>query len=93
MVETNSGVSAFVLAGWVSYATRLRYPPAPPASSSAMEEGVAWGTGATSKLRQPHNVPFILLGAGVSTVALRSLAGGTMSFPLLRSPPPHTHHP
>jgi ammonia channel protein AmtB len=67
VVETNSGVSAFVLAGWVSYATRRRYPPAPASSSSDVEEGVAWGSGATSKLRQPHDVPFILLGAGVST--------------------------
>ena len=71
MVETNSGVSAFVLAGLVSYATRRQLrqqqqPPSPAAGAAAPAlEEEAWGAGATSKLRQPHNVPFILLGAGL----------------------------
>jgi Amt family ammonium transporter len=73
VVETNSGVSAFVLAAWVSWATRRATAAAAPRkvggaaapSESAADHEAAEAPWLVLKARKPHNVPFILLGAGL----------------------------
>ena len=84
VVETNSGVSAFVLAAWVSWeVARARRADADADAADESgdgaallaEEGVrspaparggAWSGGALNRAnRAPHNVPFILIGAGL----------------------------
>ena len=80
VVEMNSGVSAFVLAAWVSWEVARARPRQQFAANGgesflqdADEEAgdeefasVPWSGGAFSREdRTPHNVPFVLLGAGL----------------------------
>jgi Amt family ammonium transporter len=101
VVETNSGVSAFVLAAWVSWATRRAITAAAPrkvsaggggggtAAPSAADDEVEAATSAINapwlvlKARKPHNVPFILLGAGLllfGWLGFNSASGLTTGF-------------
>ena len=90
VVETNSGVSAFVLAAWVSWATRRASAAAAPRRAAAggaaaptdksEEEESPW---VKQKARKPHNVPFILLGAGLlffGWLGFNSASGLTSGF-------------
>jgi Amt family ammonium transporter len=75
VVETNSGVSAFVLAAWISWELhRAGRSPKPLKSVAAdttlsirvAETAESWSGGAMDRVnRAPHNVPFILIGAGL----------------------------
>ncbi len=53
MVETASGVSAFVLAFWLD---RGHVPH--------KQRQAAQGSDSASSANKPHNLPFVLLGAG-----------------------------
>jgi Amt family ammonium transporter len=86
VVEMNSGVSAFVLAAWVSWEVARARPRQQLAAASGAESFLSadeeagesdgddfaaapsapWSRGAFSREdRAPHNVPFVLLGAGL----------------------------